>query len=178
MLRRLSVLSLLLLGFSSHADVINVPLSVWANQAIVSAYSYNYDNIVKRQKITAKFFTSNAWLNFSRAQLDSGILDAVKKNYYKVRAVATQPPKIIDKGMKDNLHNYQVIMPLLVTYTNPQYQQKQNLAVTLNIQASNGGNNFQIRSFVSKTVSKQQCQPQNLQPATAKQPAKSDKNKK
>ncbi len=102
-------------------------LSVWANEAIVATFSYNYQNFLPRQKEIAKYFTADGWIRYSKALLDAKLADSIKSNAYYVSAVATLPPEI--KSVKDD--QWQAVMPVLVVYTNPAYKQKQNLMVTI-----------------------------------------------
>jgi len=103
-------------------------LAVWANEAIVATYSYDYKNYLQRQREIAKYFSADAWIAYSRALNESKLPEAVQKNAYTVQAVATLPPEIKSVGDK----KWQATMPILVIYKNPQYQQKQSLDVTLN----------------------------------------------
>lgn len=113
---------------ASYAASINpVALSVWVNEAIIASYTYDYKNFLDQQRVIAKYFTSNGWSRYSTAFLASGLPGDVKKNAYYVSAVATNPPEITSLSS----NRWQAIMPVLVRYKNPQYQQKQNLQVTI-----------------------------------------------
>lgn len=119
--------SLLLLPIQAVAAASDTQLAVWANEAIVETYTYDYQNFLARQKDIAVYFTAAGWIAYSKALHDSKLPDAVQKNNYYVSAVATLPPQI--KMVSPN--NWKAVMPLLVVYKNPQYQQKQTLEITL-----------------------------------------------
>jgi hypothetical protein len=102
-------------------------LAVWANEAIVATYTYNYKDFLDRQKKIAKYFTAKGWIDYSTAFRASKLPEAVQANSYEVSAVATLPPLI----KKINAQQWQADMPLLVVYKNPQYRQKQTLNVTI-----------------------------------------------
>ncbi|KTC73918.1 IcmL-like protein [Legionella birminghamensis] len=125
--------------------------AVWANEAIIATYSFNYQNFIERQKQIAKYFTSNGWIAYSTALNESKLPDAVKTNAYYVSAVATLPPTITASGEG----HWQASMPILVLYKNPQYQQKQNLNVTITFEqapAGQGVRGFAITSLTSKVI--------------------------
>ena len=131
MCHQLKIFFFLLFGVSlsgyGAASPDNIALAVWANEAIVSTYTYDYQNLIARQKEIATYFTSEGWISYSKAILDSKLLDAVKQNNYVVSAVATMPPVVKSVGAQQ----WQATMPVLVVYKNPQYKQKQTLNVTL-----------------------------------------------
>jgi hypothetical protein len=118
---------LFILSISGQAAPNRVQLMVWANEAIVATYTYNYDTYLQDQKQIAQYFTADGWIAYSKALNDSKLPDAVQKNTYKVSAVATKPPQLI---IMDPTH-WTVIMPILVNYKNPKYEQQQNLKIVL-----------------------------------------------
>ena len=151
--QRLALLCFALITLPSPAlaDVDNTQLAVWANEAIVSTYTYNYQNYLQRQKDIAVYFNSKAWIKYTKALIDSKLPDDVKKNNYYVNAVATWPPTI--KSISTD--SWQATMPLLVVYKNPQYQQKQTLEVTLEFTAApqgQGVRGFMITNFQAKVI--------------------------
>ncbi|WP_133139948.1 DotI/IcmL family type IV secretion protein [Legionella genomosp. 1] len=125
--------------------------AVWANEAIIATYTFNYQNFIDRQKQIAKYFSSNGWIAYSTALNESKLPDAVKTNAYYVSGVATLPPTVSASG---NGH-WQATMPVLVLYKNPQYQQKQNLSVTITFEQAPSGQGVRglaITSLTSKTI--------------------------
>jgi hypothetical protein len=114
---------------------------VWVNEAIVATYSYDYKNYLQQQRHIADYFTTKGWISYSNALLASHLPETVAKNNYVVSAVATLPPKIITLDNKQ----WQATMSLLVVYKNFQYQQKQNLLVTINFGQAEQG--FGIRGL-------------------------------
>ncbi len=143
--------SLFVLHSQTFAALEDAQLNVWTNEAIVATYTYNYKDFLEQQKGIAKYFTSKGWIAYSKAFTDSKLLEAIQKNDYYVSAVATLPPDI--KLIRDNY--WQAVMPLLVVYQNPQYQQKQTLEVTIEFTAAPAGQGvrgYAITSLQSKVV--------------------------
>lgn len=124
---RLILLGLSLTSFQTYAAIDETALAVWANEAIVATYTYNYQNFMARQKEIAKYFTATGWISYSKALQKSKIPESVQQNTYNVNAVATLPPTI--KTL--NAQHWQATMPILVVYKNAKYQQKQTLNITL-----------------------------------------------
>ena len=110
-----------------HAEPSPAALSVWANEAIVATYTYDYQHYLESQKKVAHYFTATGWIEYSKALINSKIMESVEKNKYFVSAVATSPPQIslFTTGV------WKAQMPLLVVYRNPQFEQKQTLLVTI-----------------------------------------------
>ncbi|KTD07940.1 DotI/IcmL family type IV secretion protein [Legionella jamestowniensis] len=160
------LLILPILSIKSFAAPDNTQLAVWANEAIVATYTFDYKNFLPRQKEIAKYFTAAGWTAYSTALNASKLPETVKKNYYTVSAVATLPPTL----KTVNATQWEATMPLLVLYKNPQYQQKQNLLVTINfIQAPSGQGvrGLAIASLQSKVTQPAcVCQPQSEEAAT------------
>jgi hypothetical protein len=135
-----------MLAFADDAQ-----LAVWANEAIVATYTYSYEDYLAQQKNIAKYFTSQGWMTYSKALNDSKLPEAVQTNSYYVSSVATLPPVI--KSVAEN--QWQAVMPLLVVYKNPQYQQKQTLQVTITFIPASGGQGvrgYAITSLQSKVI--------------------------
>ena len=135
--------------FIVHADT--TELEVWANEAIVATYTYNFQNFIARQREIAKYFSSAGWIAYSAALNNAKLPEMVAKNSYFVNAVATLPPEI--KTLNSN--SWQATMPILVTYKNPQSQQKQNLAITLKFSKASSGvgvRGYQIDFLQSKVT--------------------------
>lgn len=138
----------------SEAD--NVALSVWANEAIVATYTYDYENFMQRQKEIAKYFTGAAWTAYSAAFQASKLPESVQKNSYAVSAVATLPPEIKEKQvLQGQVRQWEAGMPLRVLYKNPQFQQKQDLFITITFMQAPSGQGVRglvITSFQSKPM--------------------------
>lgn len=105
-----------------------VDLSIWANESIVSTYTFSAANFLERQKQIAKYFSTQGWINYNKALQASKLQESVQKNNYEVSAVALLPPKI--KALPAT-NEWQATMPLLVLYKNKEYQQKQTLEVVI-----------------------------------------------
>lgn len=139
----------------SYAQPEQVQLSVWVNEAIVATYTYSYKNYLEDQKKIAKYFTADGWITYSNSLNASKLPEDVQKNLYSVSSVATAPPVITNV---DPTH-WKASMGLIVVYQNPQYQQRQNLKVTINFMVAPSGQGIRGYSITSlqSAVNKQPC---------------------
>ncbi|HAT8177943.1 TPA: type IV secretion protein IcmL [Legionella pneumophila] len=157
----------------TYAGPDRTQLAVWANEAIIATYTFDYKNFMQQQKEIAKYFSADGWIAYSKALNQSKLPEAVQKNAYFVNAVATEPPKLITL---DPTH-WQAIMPILVVYKNPQYVQKQNLKVILGFTVASPGQGvrgFSVTSLQSTPISppcqcKNEEEPGNTKQGDAKQ---------
>jgi hypothetical protein len=177
MKRKLALVLLLFFVQLSHANPEQAPLSVWVNEAIVATYSYDYKNFLNDQKKIAKYFTVDAWIAYSQALNSSKIPNSVQKNLYYVSSVATESPVITSLGS----NHWKATMKLLVDYKNPQYQQQQNLKVTIDFMSAPSGQGvrgYSITNFQSVPISPpctcciEEKSPSNSPPTTTPNNAK------
>ena len=151
---------LFIISLSSPLMAVAAPdstqLAVWSNEAIIATYTYNYQNFLERQKVIGKYFTANGWINYSKAMIDAKLPETIKNNAYDVSAVATMPPDI--KKLKDN--QWQVTMPVLVVYKNPEYKQKQTLSIMMTFIEAPPGTGVRGLAITNlqATVAKPACQ--------------------
>lgn len=148
--------SLIALPVKAEVNPDATQLAVWANEAIVATYTYNYKTFIERQKEIAFYFTANGWIAYSKALMDAKLPETIKKNDYDVSAVATMPPTI----KEIHPHYWQAVMPLLVVYKNPQYIQMQTLNIIMEfttVPVGQGVRGLAISSLQA-TVLKPPCQ--------------------
>lgn len=103
----------------------------WANQAVISVYTYNFVNYAQQLQRASTFFTDAGWRNFTQALQSSNSVDTVKAKKLIVSAVATRSPIILRKGILNGRYSWRVQMPVLVTYQSASEFNQQNLVVTL-----------------------------------------------
>lgn len=148
----LSSIILFICSQLTYSAVDKTQLAVWANEAIIATYSYDYKNYLQEQKEIAKYFTSKGWIAYTKALNESKIPEIVQKNNYFVSAVATMPPEI----KQINTTYWQATMPILVLYTNPQSKQKQNIKVVVTFSQAASGygvRGYNINSLQSTIIS-------------------------
>ncbi len=133
----------------SFAQPSEAQLSVWVNEAIVSTYTFDYENYLDQEKKIAHYFSPKAWITYSDALTASKLMDTIQKNKFKASAVATSAPeiKMLSPGQ------WQASMPVLVVYANNDTEQKQTLKVLIvfkEVSPPQGVRGLQIQSYQSK----------------------------
>lgn len=125
----LTTLIFSVMSFTTWALEPSIPLQVWTNEAIINLYTFSDKNWTDRQQDMATYFYPDAWKTYLAAMHQSNILKLVTEKHMTVAAVATLPPNI---KTIDSTH-FSAIMPVLVSYTNQNFTQTQNLTVQLDI---------------------------------------------
>lgn len=115
----------------NQPGVKDVALSVWANEAAVSAYTYTFANYRKALQDASQYFTREGWRAFYDALKASKNLDVVIDQKLAVTAVATGAPLIIESGVVNNRYSWKVEMPMLISYLSSTATRKQNVEVSM-----------------------------------------------
>lgn len=103
----------------------------WANQAAVSAYTYNFATWRKELQGASENFTPEGWSDFETALQSSRNLETVINKKLVVTAVATGAPVILDRGILNGHYSWKVQMPLLVTYESASTTIQQPVLITM-----------------------------------------------
>lgn len=115
----------------NQSTISSTKLLVWANEAAVSAFSYNFVNYKQALQKTSDYFTPAGWNSFKTALDKSKNLDTVVQKKLVVSAVADGSPMIVHEGVVNNTYSWKVQMPLLVTYQSAYENSKQHLLTTM-----------------------------------------------
>ena len=103
----------------------------WANIAIISAYSYDFQHYRDQLQKASAYFTEDGWSSFISAIQSSNNLNQVVAKKLIVNAVATSPPIILEKGELNGTYSWRIQMPILVTYQAASGFNPQNLLITI-----------------------------------------------
>lgn len=109
----------------------SVALLVWANEAAVSVFSYDFVTYRKSLQDASDYFTPDGWKAFMKSLKESRNLERVKSKKLVVSAVATGAPIILSQGIKGKKYTWTVQIPILVTYQSATELKNQNLVVTI-----------------------------------------------
>lgn len=164
-MRRFLISLVSLLGFWQPVfaeDIRPEVLSVWVSEAGVALYTLDASNLQAQQSALSYYFSSQGWIDFNKAQEQSGILQAIQTHRYTVRAIPLHPPKI----MALDPQHWEAILPILVSYTNPEYEQQQTLRLKIRFEQSTDSRSvrgFAISAIESKKTSELcTCRPKAL----------------
>ncbi len=115
----------------NQSTMSNTSLLVWANEAGVSAFSYNFTNYKQALQKASVYFTPTAWNLFKTALDKSKNLDTVIQKKLIVSAVADGSPVIVHEGVTKDAYNWKVQLPLVVSYQSASEIAKQHLLATM-----------------------------------------------
>ena len=125
---------------------------VWANEAVITAYTYDFNNYQTQLQKASQYFTTEGWQTFMTALTASGNLTKVVEHKMVVSAVATGSPIVLSQGELAGRYSWKVQMPVLVTYLGANASNKQNLIVTMLIVrtgTAEGTRGLGIKQFIA-----------------------------
>jgi intracellular multiplication protein IcmL len=105
----------------------------WASEAVISVYSYNFQNYREIFQENQKYFTQSGWRGFMQAVSSAKNLEIVQEKRLVVSAVLTGAPIITNKYELGGRYTWEVQMPVLVTYQSAADRINQNFIITLEI---------------------------------------------
>lgn len=139
-------------GALTQPVVNNATIMAWANEAAITAYSYDYNNYQTQLQNTSQYFTTEGWQTFMTALTASGNLNKVKEHKMVVSAVIDGTPSILSRGELAGRYSWKVQVPLLVTYLSAHDSNKQKLNVTMLIvrtAPAEGARGLGIKQFIA-----------------------------
>lgn len=135
-----------------------IDLLVLANQAAVSAFTYNFVNYRKQLANAAHYFTPDGWKAFQSALDQSGNLKQVIAKKLVVSAVATGAPIIVRQGVIGNRYTWRIELPLLVSYQNANEKYQHHLMITMVLQRTQkfvGHDGVGVQQFIAHPIKEQ-----------------------
>ena len=100
-------------------DEPNLPTSKvlsWAANAATETMTFGFNDYRKRLQDSSRFFTRGGWQTFNDALSKSNLLDLVQGNQQVVTAVPRTAPVVVQEGLVNNVYQWQVQLPLNITY--------------------------------------------------------------
>jgi intracellular multiplication protein IcmL len=105
----------------------------FADQAAVTAYSFDFLNYQQQLQQAKKYFTDVGFTNFMNALQASGNLKVIQDKHLVVKAVVTDVPVILKEGVLPGTNQYawQVQIPMLVQYISASEKIQQPIVATI-----------------------------------------------
>jgi intracellular multiplication protein IcmL len=100
----------------SEPNLSRPALLSWAAQAATETMTFGFNDYRRRLQESSRHFTRQGWASFVKALQDAGIIDAVTANRQVVSAAPRAAPTILSEGMLNGVYQWQVEMPMMVTY--------------------------------------------------------------
>ncbi len=132
----------------------------WANQAALSAYTYDFVNYRKQLQEASRYFTAKGWKQFLVNLGKSNTLTAVRSRKLVVTAEATGAPELINKGVvqqrfegsTEKRYAWKIKIPILVSYQSTVTNIKQPMTLFMTIirvRPNNNSRGVGIAQFVA-----------------------------
>lgn len=128
------------------------PVLLWANEAVVAAYTYNYATLTHDLQSASAYFTPEGWAAFNEALVNSGNLAAVTKKKLIVSALVEGTPTILNEQTVRGRSTWVVQIPLQVTLQNAKIHKHIHFQVTMHIfkvSAQGGTTGLAIEQFIA-----------------------------
>lgn len=99
-------------------------VTAWVTKAVEAAYSYDFVNYRKQFQSAQKYFTDYGWRQYMKSLEASNNLLALNQHKMVVSAKVVAAPKVVVQGIMGNSYAWAFEMPMLVTYWEPPYEEK------------------------------------------------------
>lgn len=96
---------------------LSVPaLMSWSSQAATEVMTFGFNDYKRRLQQSSRNFTRSGWVSFTSALEKSRIIEMVEANRQVVSAAPSSAPILISEGPVNGRYQWQVQVPLVVTY--------------------------------------------------------------
>ncbi|MCC6597198.1 MAG: type IVB secretion system apparatus protein IcmL/DotI [Alphaproteobacteria bacterium] len=119
-------------------------LMSWVAQAATEVMTFGFNDYRRRLQESSRSFTRRGWESFTQALSRSRIIEMVEANQQVVTAAPQGAPIIISEGLVAGRYQWQIQMPLILTYQSGARTRTDNLLITLvvvrvpRLESSNG----------------------------------------
>lgn len=103
----------------------------WAAQAASETMSFSFSNYRRSLQESSRHFTRSGWESFSAALQAARIIETVEANTQEVSAVPRGAPILRYEGVSGGVYQWQVQIPMLLTYVSGAKSRTDNWIVTL-----------------------------------------------
>ncbi|MBT4885224.1 MAG: DotI/IcmL/TraM family protein [Legionellales bacterium] len=117
------------LNIYGTAHVANSVVLSWANESIVSTFSYDAANYQQTFQLASNYYTQKGWLELDKRHNEMKDLEQVKKLKLIMSAVAVGPAKIVSQGVVSGTYSWVVEAPYLITAADISHENKRKILV-------------------------------------------------
>jgi intracellular multiplication protein IcmL len=111
---------------------LSVPaLMSWSAQAATEVMTFGFNDYKRRLQQASRNFTRLGWVSFTSALEKSRIIEMVEANGQVVSAAPASAPILISEGIVNGRYQWQVQVPLVVTYQAGSSVRDDKMLVTL-----------------------------------------------
>jgi intracellular multiplication protein IcmL len=106
-------------------------LMSWSAQAATEVMTFGFNDYKRRLQEASRNFTRIGWASFTSALEKARIIEMVEANQQIVTAAPTSAPVLIQEGLVDGRYQWQIQVPMVVTYQAGSATRADKLLVTL-----------------------------------------------
>ncbi len=117
----------------SEPNLSRPALLSWASQAATETLTFGFHDYRRRLQEASRHFTRPGWNSFVKALQDAGIIEAVEANRQVLSAAPRAAPTILAEGIMNGVYQWQVEMPMMVTYQFGSQQRNTSMTIRLTI---------------------------------------------
>lgn len=103
----------------------------WTAQAATETLTFGFHDYRRRLQESSRHFTREGWGSFVKALQDSGMIESVEQNRQVLTATPRAAPTILSEGVLNGIYQWQVELPMMVTYQYGQQQRNMSMNVRL-----------------------------------------------
>lgn len=114
----------------SQPNLSTPALLSWVAQAATEVNTFGFSDYRRRLQEASKNFTREGWESFTTALTRAGIIESVEVNRQSVTAVPQGAPVILSEGVVRGRYQWQVELPIIITYEAGSRKRSDSLLVT------------------------------------------------
>ncbi len=115
----------------SEPNLSTPALMSWVAQSTTETMTFGFHDFRKRLQESSRFFTRSGWASFTRALESSRIIETVENNQQVVVAAPRSAPVVVSEGIQNGRYQWEVEMPMTVTYRAGSQTRSDNLLIRL-----------------------------------------------
>ncbi len=115
----------------SEPNLSTPALLSWAAQAASETMSFSFSNYRRNLQQASRNFTKAGWESFSLALQQAQIIKSVEENNQEVSAVPRGAPILKFEGVVGGQYQWQVQIPMILTYVSGAKSRSENLILTI-----------------------------------------------
>lgn len=115
----------------SEPNLSTPALMSWTAQAATEVMTFGFHDYRRRLQEASRNFTRVGWASFTTALENSRIMESVEANQQVVTAAPASAPVLISEGLVKGRYQWQVQLPMVITYQAGSQTRADNMIITL-----------------------------------------------
>jgi intracellular multiplication protein IcmL len=115
----------------NQPNLSNPALLSWVAQAASETMSFSFSNYRRNLQEASRHFTRDGWESFSAALQQARIIESIEANTQEITAVPRGAPIIKWQGLSKDQYQWQVQIPMILTYVSGSKTRSDNWIITI-----------------------------------------------